>query len=212
MARWLAPLGLLLTWALTLFAYFQLPKRIPAHWNLQGEVDRYGAREEVFLLPLLLTLLIYPLLHLPPRIDPKLREQAPGVWPWLEALVVWTFALLQGAILYATWRHLLGAPVPVERAILGFLAPIFLGLALLLPRLPPNYLAGVRTPWTLEDPGVWRATHLRAGVVFGLLGFLALGVALGWLPFWLWALALALGSLDLVLFAYRAWRRRNPGP
>jgi uncharacterized membrane protein len=95
---------------------------------------------------------------------------------------------------------------------LGFLAFLFLGLALLLPRLPPNYLAGVRTPWTLEDPGVWRATHLRAGAVFGLLGFLALGVALGWLPFWLWALALALGSLDLVLFAYRAWRRRNPGP
>jgi uncharacterized membrane protein len=211
--KWLAPLGLLFTWALTLFAYLRLPERIPAHWNLRGEVTRYGAREEVFLLPLLLTLLIYPLLHLAPRMDPKLQGKALGAWPWLTASVVWTFALLQGAILYAIWQQAQGAPVPVGQVLMLVLALLFLALAPLLPRLPPNHLAGVRTLWTLADPGVWRATHRLAGWVFALLGLLALGVGLGWVSPLVWLAALLVGVLYLVLFSYLAWRNtKNPGP
>ena len=37
----------------SLFAYFALwrflPKTIPAHWNIAGEIDRYGSRAEVFI-------------------------------------------------------------------------------------------------------------------------------------------------------------------
>lgn len=208
MGKWLAPLGLFLTWALTLWAYFQLPEKIPAHWNAQGEVTRYGSRLEVFLLPLLLTLVLYPLLALAPRLDPKLRSQAPPVWPWLLAAVVWTFALIQGAFLYAAWSHAQGIAFPVERAILGAVGLVFGLLGLLLPRLPPNYLAGVRTPWTLESPKVWREVHRRAGWIFALLGLLAWLAALlgeGWL--WVWFAALLAGGLYLVAFSYLAWRK-----
>lgn len=211
MAKWLAPLGLLLTWGLTLWVHAHLPKRIPAHWNAQGEVDRYGSRLEVFLLPLLLTLL-YPLLALAPRLDPKLRGQTPRVWPWLLAAVVWTFALLQGAFLYAAWSHVQGRPFPVERAILGGVGLVFLALGLLLPRLPPNHLAGVRTPWTLESPRVWREVHRRAGWVFALLGLLAWVAALlgkGWI--WAWLAALCTGTLYLVCLSYFLWRKAPRG-
>ncbi|GLV49347.1 hypothetical protein TJA_24480 [Thermus sp. LT1-2-5] len=189
MERLLAPLGLLLTWGLTLYAYPHLPERIPAHWNPQGEVDRYGSRLEILLLPLLLTFLLYPLLALAPRWDPKLRGKAPPVWPWLVAGVVWSFFLLQGAILYATWRAAQGSPFPVGQAILLAMGLVFLALGLLLPKLPLNYLAGVRTPWTLESPRVWRQTHRRAGLVFALLGLFAWAAAfLGSLGVWLWLL------------------------
>ncbi|WP_243093645.1 DUF1648 domain-containing protein [Thermus thalpophilus] len=213
MERLLAPLGLLLTWSLTLYAYLHLPERIPAHWNLQGEVDRYGSRLEIFLLPLVLTFLLYPLLAWAPRWNPKMRGKAPPIWPWLTAGVVWSSFLLQGAILYATWQRARGNPFPVEQAILLAAGLLFLTLGLLLPKLPPNYLAGVRTPWTLESPLVWRKTHRRAGLVFALLGLLAWAAAfLGGLGVWLWLLGLLLGSGYLVVFSYLAWRRENPGP
>lgn len=125
--------------------------------------------------------------------------------------MVWAFALLQGAFLYASWSHVHGNPFPVERAILAAVGLIFLVLGLLLPRLPPNYLAGVRTPWTLGNPRVWRTTHLRAGSVFALLGLLAWLAALWggrWL--WVWLAALMAGGLYLVLFSYLAWRQ-SPG-
>ncbi|WP_105318058.1 DUF1648 domain-containing protein [Thermus tenuipuniceus] len=210
MGKWLAPLGLCLAWILTLWAYFQLPERIPAHWNAHGEVTRYGSRLEVFLLPLL-TLLLYLLLALAPRLDPKLLGQTPPVWPWLLAAVVWSFAFLQGAFLYVAWSHAQDRPFPVERAILGAVGLVFGLLGLLLPHLPPNYLAGVRTPWTLEDPEVWRKVHRRAGGIFALLGLLAWLAALlgrGWL--WVWFAALLAGGLYLVVFSYLA-RRKAPG-
>ncbi|AEV17031.1 hypothetical protein TCCBUS3UF1_19930 [Thermus sp. CCB_US3_UF1] len=215
MARWLAPLGLFLLWAFTLFAYLRLPERIPVHWNAQGEVDRWGSRLEVFLLPLLLTLLVYPLLALAPRLDPKLRGQEPGVWPWLTAGVVWTLALLQGVILYATWQEVAGEPFPLERALFLALGLVFLVLGLLLPRIPPNHFAGVRTPWTLESPEAWGKTQKRSGQVFALLGLLAWAVALlggqgVWL--WLWLAACALGVLYLVLYSYLVWRLGPKGP
>lgn len=46
------------------------PERIPVHWNLQGEVDRYGGKFEGLLLVPLITLGLYLLLLVVPRFDP----------------------------------------------------------------------------------------------------------------------------------------------
>lgn len=206
MVRWLAPLGLFLLWALTLYAYSHLPSSIPANWNAQGEVTRYGSRLEVFLLPLIVTLLLYPILALAPRFLGK----PPAIWPWLEAALVWNFTLLQGIFLYAAWAQAQGIPFPLGRALFVGIGLVFLALGLLLPHLPPNPVAGVRTPWTMADPEVWRKTQRRAGLVLTLLGCLAWVVGLlggegPWL--WTWLLALVLGGFYLALFSYRAWKK-----
>jgi uncharacterized membrane protein len=47
-----------------------VPERLPVHWNLQGEVDRWGGKfEGLFLLPIV-TLGLYFLLLIVPLIDP----------------------------------------------------------------------------------------------------------------------------------------------
>lgn len=45
-----------------------------------------------------------------------------------------------------------------------------------LGNLRPNYFAGIRTPWTLENPETWRATHRLGGrlIFFGSLVLLPL--------------------------------------
>ncbi|UUZ51904.1 SdpI family protein [Massilia sp. B-10] len=43
-------------------------------------------------------------------------------------------------------------------------------------KVQPNFYVGIRTPWTLANARVWRATHRFAGqtmVASGLLGLLA---------------------------------------
>ncbi|HJU66725.1 MAG TPA: SdpI family protein [Gemmatimonadaceae bacterium] len=57
--------------------------------------------------------------------------------------------------------------------------PMVLGLCLILmgnvmPRLRPNWVAGVRTKRTLEDPGLWRSTHRAFGTAFVLAGVLTM--------------------------------------
>jgi uncharacterized membrane protein len=47
-----------------------------------------------------------------------------------------------------------------------------------MPRLRPNWVAGVRTKRTLEDPQLWRTTHRAFGTAFVVAGFLTMVVAL----------------------------------
>jgi hypothetical protein len=61
--------------------------------------------------------------------------------------------------------------------------PMVLGLCLILmgnvmPRLRPNWVAGVRTKRTLEDPQLWRTTHRAFGTAFVLSGILTMAVGL----------------------------------
>ncbi len=39
----------------------------------------------------------------------------------------------------------------------------FVVLGNFLGNLRPNYFVGIRTPWTLENPETWRATHRLGG-------------------------------------------------
>ena len=47
----------------------------------------------------------------------------------------------------------------------------FVVLGNYLGNLRPNYFVGIRTPWTLENPETWRATHRLGGrlMFFGAL-------------------------------------------
>ncbi len=195
---WLWLLGpLAMAWLVSLFLYPRLPEPLPVHWNAQGEPDRYGSRlEALFLFPLVLTLLI-PLFGLLPRIDPKRPK---GVEPVLVG-AAWFLALLHLGFL-GVYLGLYQDPLlPIQR-LLGLFSLLF---AWWLPRLPPNWFAGVRTPWTLEDPGVWRKTH-RAGGWF----FLIAGVLLLLLTPNLWFLMglLGGGALFLVVYSYWLWRKK----
>ena len=53
----LSKLFLGILWAITLVAFFNLPDIIPTHFNAKGEVDDYGSKLTLFILPVIATLL-----------------------------------------------------------------------------------------------------------------------------------------------------------
>src|SRR5207245_7209777 len=56
--------------------YSKLPERLPIHWRLDGEVNRYGSRAEgAFLLPAMM-IVVWLLLRFLPRIDPRRANYA----------------------------------------------------------------------------------------------------------------------------------------
>jgi uncharacterized membrane protein len=48
---------LVVTWALTAYIFFKLPATIPIHFNGSGQVDNYGSKATLLILPVLGTLL-----------------------------------------------------------------------------------------------------------------------------------------------------------
>jgi uncharacterized membrane protein len=47
---------------------------------------------------------------------------------------------------------------------------LFIFLGNILPKIPSNYFAGVRTPWTLTSEKNWYKTHRVSGYVFVIGG------------------------------------------
>lgn len=193
-------LPLVLAWAVSLFLYPRLPEPLPVHWGLEGEPDRYGSRlEALFLLPLVMAFLI-PLFGILIRVDPKRPKGVEGVMVGVS----WLFLFLHLSILalYLGWSK------DPTRPFFWVMGAFFLAFAYFMPRIPPNYFVGVRTPWTLEDPGVWGKVHRASAWGFVFLGLLSWAIALfpGKHGVFLFLLSLVAVGLVLTVYSYRLWK------
>ena len=137
-----------------------LPDQVPLHWNIKGEIDRFGDKMELILIPLLLPLLIYLIFLLVPVIDPKNKIAKMGnKYGQLKLLLTTFMSILALFILYSVKHRSLANPNYLL-LILGILYVIFGNY---FKTIKPNYFIGIRTPWTLENEVVWHETHKLAG-------------------------------------------------
>lgn len=177
---------LLLSWLLVLAAfgatawfYPGLPERIPVHWNAAGEIDGYGTRATVFMLPAAMAAIL-ALLTVLPRFDPRrFSSKDSGDTYWFSALVA---TGLLGYIHALLLWNAAGEVVDVPRALVGGIAVFLALLGNVMGKVRRNFWVGVRTPWTLADERVWYATHRLAAKTMVGASLLALAAVLAGLP------------------------------
>lgn len=194
---------------LSAFAWWQTDpgQQLPVHWNMRGEVDRYGSRFEAFAVAPLIWAGLVVLLAALPSMEPRRRHLAQSRRPWLATSVaVGALMLVVHTTLVGT---ALGVPISVDRVV-----PVALGLMLAVVgnyfgKLRSNFFIGVRTPWTLSSERSWRKTHRWAGRLFVLVGLLMVATAALPQPgigVVVLTGALLLATLFLLVYSYLVWR------
>jgi len=157
------------------YIWNMLPKQVPLHWNINGEIDRYGSKLELLLIPILLPLLIYVIFLIIPIIDPKKRIKKMGKkyynLKFLLTLFMSTFAII--IIYYAQNKSITNPNYLV--LIVGIL---FIILGNYYKTIKPNYFLGIKTPWTLESDVIWKKTHYLAGILWFIGGILIMILSL----------------------------------
>lgn len=182
----------------------QLPARVPIHFNTAGEPDRMGDPATLWLLAGM-PLLTFVFMLLVPNIDPKKRLILNTNYQKLVLTIMAGTAAIGVLITHSTVAGHVDS-----RWVLLILCGMWVLLGNYIVTVPPNYFAGIRTPWTLEDPVVWQRTHRVAGramVVAGLLG-----LPLAWLVTAPWAVGVVMGllvtvTLGAVVYSYVVWRQ-----
>lgn len=182
------------------------PERIPVHWNLSGEVDRYGGRfEGLFGLPLIACVL-YVLMLVFPRIDPGRANYASfaGVYVVLRLAILSLLAALT-AIVHLTIR---GQRVSMASALPVLMGALFVVIGGLMGKLRPNWFVGIRTPWTLSSKVSWTRTHRLAGwlVLVSGLSMLAATPAGPRIAQRVMIGSMVLTSVISVAYSYFVWR------
>ena len=92
------------------YVWKNLPAQVPLHWDISGEVNRYGSKWELIYI-VLLPIFLYVLFLVIPLIDPKKRIDAMGNKFYNIRLITSLFmAVLFTFIIYSTKEESLGNP------------------------------------------------------------------------------------------------------
>jgi len=152
------------------WVWSQLPDdaRIPVHWNIQGQPDRYSGKPEGLLLLPLITLAVTVLMLIIPRFEPRrehFRLSQKSYRIIIGGIVVVMCGLHCGLLLAA-----LGKPVDIGRFVPSAVGLLFIVIGNRMGKIRSNFFLGVRTPWTLSSELAWNKTHRFTGWLFVLLG------------------------------------------
>jgi uncharacterized membrane protein len=197
---------LLLSLAVAIYFYPKLPQRIPSHWNAAGEVDDYASKfVGLFIAPILL-LVCLTLFVILPKIDPlktnveKFRKYFDG---FIVLLFLFIIFLQLFIILWSLGTKL--KPYIVFPVGLGIL---FFYVGILLENTKRNWFIGIRTPWTMSDEGVWDRTHKIGGILFKIIGVIAVvGAFFGKYAFLFVIIPVILLPIFLIVFSYMGYKK-----
>jgi uncharacterized membrane protein len=142
------------------YIYTDLPETVPTHWNGNGEIDDWGSKSTLWIIPFLFPALMYLLMSVIPKIDPKGKiKQMGSKFYQLKFIVILFMSALALYIIYATRTQSL----ETLKGVFLLMGALITALGNYMPSIKPNYFMGVRTPWTLESESVWRGTHRLTG-------------------------------------------------
>lgn len=186
---------MLLPLLLGIVFYPALPDKIPMHYGLNMEVDRWGEKFEIFVFPFLTIFIGFTLQNVTQRL--ALKEQTgPNNQKLSEKVSYATLILFNLLFIYIIYTTLNGItnvnelPIPMGTftAVIMGLFLIFIGNISPKAKLNKNSWMniGFRTPWSMKNEETWRRTQIASGYVSVVAGLVLILVALFaesiWMP------------------------------
>ncbi len=200
-------LVVLLPFLYCMYVWDQLPDRVPTHWGMDGQVDDYSSKAFGLLMMPVINVISAVILFFVPSIDPR-RQNLELIGTKFQSLRL-AIAFFISVLFYLIVQAMKGTPHILNTVFVTiFLLFAFLGNY--MRALRPNYFVGIRTPWTLENPEVWKQTHAVGGRMWFYLSLLMVPVAyftpeenLGWVV----VPAFVVIALSPVVYSYFAYKR-----
>jgi uncharacterized membrane protein len=163
---------IILSFAIGIYYYPQMPEQLASHWNTQGNVDGYMSKFwGLFLIPIISVgmLLLFILIR---GIDP-LKSNIQQFRKYYDGFVVLITIFLFYLYLLTIFWHT-GYTFNMITFLSPALAILFYYSGILIENAKRNWFIGIRTPWTLSSDKVWDKTHKIGGKLFKIAGVITL--------------------------------------
>lgn len=137
----------------------QLPKKIPTHFGIDGQVDGYSSKLfTLFAFPALF--LLFQIICLASFEKESVKVNIPAK---MRRFYTWLIPVLSLIIQGSIYANALGFIKSGPTLVTTFLAIVFIVIGNYLPKIQRNATVGIRIPWTLSDDKNWYKTHRMAG-------------------------------------------------
>jgi len=174
--RILALALVIMSFAISFFAYPYLPDKIATHWGIDGTADGFSGKDfGLFLIPCI-TIFFYLLLLFMPKIDPLKKN--------IEKFSGYYYGFINVFLAFMLYLHIItivqnsGFAFNMMYAIIPAMAVLFFIIGIVLEKAKMNWTMGIRTPWTMSSENVWKKTHalgakcFKAAAVASLIGLI----------------------------------------
>ena len=155
-----------------LISWNSFPETTVLHFELNKEFDNIQTRKELFVASMItsaLSVFIYLILIGLHKVDPKVTPQTPRTAFNKLGVILCIFLTILNYYLLLTARNQWTISSSVMIAFTGLLVCL---VGNYMNNIKPNYIAGIRLPWTLNDPDNWRKTHQLASKIWFVAGIL----------------------------------------
>lgn len=168
---------------LAIIAVAFMDKKIPIHYDIAGNVDRWGSRYEIFILPLA-TFLMSGFLLWMKKFAAKQESQGNNNKKYIDMTIIVCliiFNVINFLIIYsglAKLEKLEFKGLGLAEIIFGLTGLLFIVLGNKMPKLKRNEVAGIRTKWSMANDYVWKKSQRLGGIIFIIMGMVFIIVPL----------------------------------
>ena len=199
---------ILLSFLIGIYLYPKMPEKMASHWNAQGQVDGYVSKFwGLFLMPFI-SLALFLLFILIPKIDP-LKANIEKFRKYFDGFIIFTILFLFYLFtLTIFWNF--GVKFSMNQVLPPAFGILFFYCGILIEKAKRNWFIGIRTPWTLSNDKVWERTHKIGGKLFKVVGIIAfLGIIFPNYALFLILFPVIAVSIYTVVYSYFEYRKER---
>lgn len=188
----------------SIVALLFLPDLIPAHYNIENKVDRWGSKYEILIFPVV-TILFGQFLLLMGRIAKKQESQGNNneknsLIIGICSLII--FNIISGVMIYSSLNKvdkLTFGTFKFEQILFFFVGIIFIIIGNFMPKLKKNSVLGFRTKHSMKNDEVWKKCQRFAGITNMITGAFTIILSLIFHNIKLYGLVVIVIFLELVV-------------
>lgn len=197
---------IIISFAIGIYFYPQMPEKFASHWDATGTVDGYLSKFwGLFIMPII-SVGLFLLFIVIPRIDP-LKKNIEKFRKYFDIFIVLFFLFLFYLfILTILWN--IGFRFNIIQLLSPAFSVLFFYCGVLVENAKMNWFIGIRTPWTLSSQKVWERTHKIGGKMFKACGIISLGGVL--VPnygMWLIIVPVVFTAVYTIVYSYFEYKK-----
>ncbi len=205
---------------ITLIVLRFVPDRIPAHYDTLGNIDRYGSKYELLLLPgviVLFSIVSIVLLHYFKKKQlssenekdklEAVQNQKVMFYVAIGTLVIFTvlhFTLMISAVI-SVRDDLQTMALDIWMVLSIIIGLMFIVIGNILPKSRRNGLLGVRTKWSLASDDNWLKSNHFGGFVLMITGLIIIVSAFVFNDIWSMVVMLAILIISAIIIIWYSW-------
>ncbi|GFI22573.1 immunity protein SdpI [Lachnospiraceae bacterium] len=163
--------------AVTLIGLHYLPERIPTHYNLANQADRWGSKYELLAFPILVVFfgIFMRVLANYHKNQEKFGSNNERICFISGIICMITFSFLNYYFLYVGSKSIENISIlaiDLEQFVFAMLGIVLIIIGNILPKIKMNSVTGLRTRWSMKNEVTWKKSQFFGGVSFLITGFI----------------------------------------